>query len=168
MERFLAEKGRELIGWDETLEGGLSENATVMSWRGYKGGIEAARQHHRVIMTPTDNCYIDYYQLKNQNAQPLAIGGYLPVSKVYSMEPIPAELTPEEGKYIMGAQCNLWTEYVVSPDHASYMLLPRLAAMCEVQWTQPDKKNYEDFCKRLPLLQQTYRRLGYKYCTAIE
>ena len=168
MERFLAEKGRELIGWDETLEGGLSENATVMSWRGYKGGIEAARQHHRVIMTSTDNCYIDYYQLKNHNVQPLAIGGYLPVSKVYSMEPIPAELTPEEGKYIMGAQCNLWTEYVVSPDHASYMLLPRLAAMCEVQWTQPDKKNYEDFCKRLPLLQQTYRRLGYKYCTAIE
>ena len=168
MERFLAEKGREIIGWDETLEGGLSENATVMSWRGYKGGIEAARQHHRVIMTPTDNCYIDYYQLKSQNAQPLAIGGYLPLSKVYGMEPVPAELTPEEGKYIIGAQCNLWTEYVASPDHAMYMLLPRLAAMCEVQWMMPDAKNYENFCTRLPLLQQMYRRLGYKYCTSYE
>ena len=168
MERFLAEKGRELIGWDETLEGGLSENATVMSWRGYNGGIQAARQHHRVIMTPTNNCYIDYYQLKDHNAQPMAIGGYLPVSKVYSMEPIPSELTPEEGKYILGAQCNLWAEYVVSPDHAMYMLLPRLAAMSEVQWTQPEAKNYDEFCKRLPLLQQTYRRLGYKYCMAIE
>ena len=139
-----------------------------MSWRGYKGGIEAARQHHRVIMTPTDNCYIDYYQLKSQNAQPLAIGGYLPLSKVYGMEPVPAELTPEEGKYIIGAQCNLWTEYVASPDHAMYMLLPRLAAMCEVQWMMPDAKNYENFCTRLPLLQQMYRRLGYKYCTSYE
>jgi hexosaminidase len=84
------------------------------------------------------------------------------------MEPVPAELTPEEGKYIIGAQCNLWTEYVVSPDHAMYMLLPRLAAMCEVQWLQPDAKNYEDFCKRLPALQQMYRRLGYKFCTSYE
>ena len=168
MEHFLAERGREPIGWDETLEGGLSEKALVMSWRGYQGGIEAARQHHRVIMTPTSHCYIDYYQLKDPNAQPLAIGGYVPVSKVYSMEPVPAELTAEEGKYILGVQCNLWTEYVVSPDHAMYMLLPRLAALCEVQWQMPDTKDYKAFCQRLPALLQMYRSLGYKYCTSYE
>lgn len=120
-------------------------------------------------MTPTSHCYIDYYQLKDPARQPLAIGGYLPLSKVYSMEPVPAELTEEESKYIMGAQCNLWTEYVVSPDHAMYMLLPRLAAMCEVQWMQPEAKNYDDFSQnRLPALQALYRRLGYKYCPAFE
>lgn len=168
VETFLAGKGRELIGWDEILEGGLSEGATVMSWRGYKGGIEAAKQHHRVIMTPTDNCYIDYYQLKDQHAQPHGIGGYLPVSKVYKMEPIPSELSEEEGKYILGAQCNLWTEYVVSPDHAEYMLLPRLAAMSEVQWLQPEAKDFDAFKVRLEGLQQTYRKLGYKYCPKYE
>ena len=168
VEKFLQERGRELIGWDETLEGGLSENATVMSWRGYKGGIEAAKQHHRVIMTPTDNCYIDYYQLKNQHAQPKAIGGYLPLSKVYDMEPVPAELTEEEGKYILGAQCNLWTEYVVSPDHVEYMLLPRLAAISEVQWLQKDQKDFEQFTGRLEGLKKTYRKLGYKFCTSQE
>lgn len=169
IEHYLAAKGREIIGWDETLEGGLSENASVMSWRGYQGGIEAARQHHRVIMTPSSHCYIDYYQLKNQSRQPLAIGGYLPLSKVYSMEPVPAELTEEEGKFIIGAQCNLWTEYVLSPDHVMYMLLPRLAAMSEVQWMQPEAKNFDEFSQnRLPALQRLYRRLGYKYCTTFE
>ena len=169
IEAYLAAKGRDIIGWDETLEGGLSEKASVMSWRGYKGGIEAARQHHHVVMSPTNHCYIDYYQLKNHDAQPLAIGGYLPVSTVYSMEPVPAELTEEESKFIVGAQCNLWTEYVVSPDHAMYMLLPRLAAMCEVQWMQPQAKNYEEFSKkRLPAMQSIYRSLGYKYCSTIE
>lgn len=169
IEHYLAAKGREIIGWDETLEGGLSENASVMSWRGYKGGIEAARLHHRVIMTPSSHCYIDHYQLKDQSRQPLAIGGYLPLSKVYSMEPVPAELTEEEGQYIIGAQCNLWTEYVLSPNHAMYMLLPRLAAMCEVQWMQPDAKNYDDFKgNRLPALLAMYRQLGYKFCNAME
>lgn len=168
MDKFLQERGRTLIGWDETLEGGLSENAIVMSWRGYNGGIAAARQHHPVIMTPTDHCYIDYYQLKNQRAQPLAIGGYVPVSKVYSMEPVPTELTEEEQKYILGPQCNLWTEYVLSPEHAEYMLLPRMAAMSEVQWMQPDKKNYEEFTKRLNRLQQLYKKLGYNYCQKYE
>lgn len=169
IEAYLSAKGRDIIGWDETLEGGLSDKASVMSWRGYQGGIEAARQHHHVVMTPTSHCYIDYYQLKDPARQPLAIGGYLPLSKVYSMEPVPAELTEEESKYIMGAQCNLWTEYVVSPDHAMYMLLPRLAAMCEVQWMQPEAKNYDDFSQsRLPALQALYRQLGYKYCPAFE
>ena len=169
IEAYLAAKGRDIIGGDETLEGGLSEKASVMSWRGYQGGIEAARQHHHVVMTPKSHCYIDYYQLKNRDAQPLAIGGYLPLSKVYSMEPVPAELTGEEAKFIMGAQCNLWTEYVVSPDHAMYMLLPRLAAMSEVQWMQPGAKDFDDFSqRRLPVLQALYRLLGYKYCTAFE
>ena len=168
MEAFLAQRGRQIIGWDETLEGGLSENAAVMSWRGYNGGKAAAKLHHQVVMTPTDNCYIDYYQLKNHDKQPLAIGGYLPLSKVYAMEPVPADLTPEEGKYIIGAQCNLWTEYVVSPDHAEFMLLPRLAAMSEVQWMQPDAKNYEQFLTRLEPLLKAYRKLGYKYCPTYE
>lgn len=168
MEAFLAGKGRQIIGWDETLEGGLSENAAVMSWRGYKGGKAAAKLHHQVVMTPTDNCYFDYYQLKNHDAQPLAIGGYLPLSKVYSMEPVPSDLTKEEAKYIMGAQCNLWTEYMLSPDHVEYMLLPRLAAMSEVQWLQPEAKNYEQFLVRLANLKESYRRLGYKFCTSHE
>ncbi len=168
VEKFLSTKGRELIGWDETLEGGLSENATVMSWRGFKGGIEAARLHHRVIMTPTSFCYIDYYQLKNHDAQPHCIGGYLPLSKVYSMEPIPEELSAEEGKYILGAQCNLWSEYVTSPDNAMYMLLPRLAAMCEVQWRPAGEKSFEQFTERLVGFEKMYRRLGYKYCSSYE
>ena len=119
-------------------------------------------------MTPTNNCYFDYYQLKNRDAQPLGIGGYLPLSKVYSMEPVPEDLTKEEAQYILGAQCNLWTEYMLSPDHVEYMLLPRLAAMSEVQWLQPEAKNYEQFLARLASLEQSYRRLGYKFCTAYE
>ncbi|MBQ0050367.1 MAG: beta-N-acetylhexosaminidase [Bacteroidales bacterium] len=164
LENFLAQRGRSIIGWDETLEGGLSPNAIVMSWRGYEGGIAAAKQKHHVIMTPTSHCYIDYYQLKNTHDQPLAIGGYLPMSKVYSMEPVPSGLTKEEEQYIMGPQCNLWTEYVLSPDHVEYMTLPRLAAMCEVQWLLPEAKDFEQFSKRLDRLQQAYRRLNYKFC----
>ncbi len=168
MDKHLAAKGRTLIGWDETLEGGLSENGIVMSWRGMKGGIAAARQHHRVIMTPTDYCYIDYYQLKEDWAQPHGIGGYLPVSKVYSMEPVPAELSKDEAQYIMGAQVNLWTEYVAYPEHAMYMLLPRLDAISEVQWMQPEQKDYEAFKVRLGRMQDLYNKLGYKYCYRIE
>ena len=169
VETFLASKGRELIGWDEILEGGLSEGATVMSWRGFKGGIEAARQHHRVIMTPTDFCYIDYYQLKDHGAQPDAIGGYLPLSKVYSVNPIPSELNEEEGKYIIGLQCNLWAEYVASPEHADYMLLPRLAAMCENQWLQTEEKEeYDQFLLRLEGMRKIYGKLGFKYCPSYE
>ncbi|MBQ7180925.1 MAG: beta-N-acetylhexosaminidase [Bacteroidaceae bacterium] len=165
---FLSARGRELIGWDEILEGGLSENATVMSWRGYEGGIAAARQRHRVIMTPTSHCYFDYYQLGNQDTQPLAIGGYLPLSLVYKMEPVPGELSEEEKKYILGAQCNLWSEDMVSPDHVMYMLLPRLAALSEVQWMQPAQKDFGQFTGRLDNLLRLYRREGYKYCTTYE
>lgn len=168
LETFLSERGRSIIGWDETLEGGLSPNALVMSWRGYEGGIAAARQHHGVIMTPTGNCYIDYYQLKNTQSQPLAIGGYLPLSKVYDMEPVPAELTEEESKYILGAQCNLWTEYVTCPQHAFYMLLPRLDAMSEVQWTAPEQKDFKNFEARLPRMLQLYKKMGVTYCPRYE
>lgn len=168
LESYLATKGRDIIGWDETLEGGLSEGATVMSWRGYDGGIAAAKQKHHVIMTPTGNCYIDYYQLKDVHQQPMAIGGYLPLSKVYSMEPVPSELTEEERQYILGAQCNLWTEYVVCPQQAEYMLLPRLAALAEVAWTQPALKDYKDFEARLPRLIEMYKRMGVKYCPKYE
>ena len=169
MERFLHERGRSLIGWDETLEGGLTETATVMSWRGINGGIEAARQHHRVVMTPTDYCYIDYYQQKNTFSCPLAIGGYVPVSKVYSFEPlIPDALTEEEQQYILGAQVNLWTEYIAAPEHLFYMLLPRLDAISEVQWCRPQQKDFEDFKTRLPHMKQIYDCMGVSYCRDVE
>ena len=169
MEQFLKERGRDMIGWDEVLEGGLTEGGIVMSWRGIKGGIEAAKQHHRVIMTPTDYCYIDYYQLKDQWGQPLGIGGYLPVSKVYSFEPlIPDQLSEEEQKYILGPQVNLWTEYVGYPQHVFYMLLPRLDAISEVQWCRSDQKDFEDFKTRLPHMLQLYDHMGVNYCHKVE
>ncbi len=168
LEAFLQAKGRQIIGWDEVLEGGLSDETVVMSWRGYNGGIAAARQHHHVIMTPTDYCYIDYYQLRNTDFQPLGIGGYLPLSKVYSMEPVPQQLSEEEQQYIMGPQCNLWTEYIGAPEHMEYMLLPRLDAMSEVQWTARDRKDLDDFRHRLPRMLGLYDKLGYKYCPKTE
>ena len=167
IEQFLTERGRDMIGWDEVLEGGLTEGGIVMSWRGVNGGIEAAKQHHRVIMTPTDYCYIDYYQLKDHDRQPPAIGYYLPVSKVYSFEPLDG-IPEEEQKYILGAQANLWTEYVAYPQHAFYMLLPRLDALSEVQWCRPDQKDYEDFKARLPRLKKLYDRIGVNYCHDME
>ena len=168
METFLASRGRSLIGWDEILEGGLTADATVMSWRGTEGGIAAARQHHHVIMTPNSHCYIDHYQLKEHRGQPLGIGGYLPVSKVYSYEPLPEELTPEEQAYILGPQCNLWTEYVAYPQHVFYMLLPRLDALSEVQWTPAAQKDYASFSRRLPHMLSLYDRLGFNYCPKTE
>ena len=169
VEQFLATRGRNLIGWDEILEGGLTEGAVVMSWRGVNGGIEAARQHHRVIMTPTDYCYIDYYQLKDTWHQPLAIGGYVPASKIYSFEPlVPGKLTEEEQQYILGPQVNLWTEYIAAPEHLFYMLLPRLDAISEVQWCQPEQKDFDDFKTRLPRMMQLYDRLPVSYCHTVE
>ena len=169
VEQFLATRGRNLIGWDETLEGGLTEGAVVMSWRGVNGGVEAARQHHRVIMTPTDYCYIDYYQLKDTWNLPLAIGGYVPASKVYSFEPlVPGKLTDDEQQYILGPQVNLWTEYIAAPEHLFYMLLPRLDAISEVQWCQPEQKDFDDFKARLPRMMQLYDRLPVSYCHKVE
>lgn len=169
VEKFLTTRGRNLIGWDETLEGGLTEGAVVMSWRGVNGGIEAARQHHRVIMAPTDYCYIDYYQLKDTWNLPLGIGGYVPASKVYSFEPlVPGKLTEEEQQYILGPQVNLWTEYIAAPEHLFFMLLPRLDAISEVQWCQPGQKDFDDFKRRLPRMMQLYDRLHVSYCRKVE
>ena len=144
-EKFLNSKGRQIIGWDEILEGGLAPNATVHSWRGVQGGIEAAKQGHDCIMSPTDFMYFDYYQTKYVDDEPLAIGGYVPVEKVYSFEPIPDTLAVEHAKHIVGVQANLWSEYIPTYSQVEYMELPRMAALCEVQWTNPAKKDYEDF-----------------------
>lgn len=163
VEKFLNEHGRQIIGWDEILEGGLAPNATVMSWRGEGGGIEAAKQHHDVIMTPNTYLYFDYYQSKDTDNEPLAIGGYLPVERVYSYEPMPKSLTPDEQKYIKGVQANLWTEYIPTFSHAQYMVLPRWAALAEVQWSAPEKKDYANFLSRLPRLIQWYDAEGYNY-----
>lgn len=162
-EKFLNEHGRKIIGWDEILEGGLAPNATVMSWRGEAGGIEAAKQKHDVIMTPNTYLYFDYYQTKNIDNEPLAIGGYLPMERVYNYEPMPASLTPEEQKYIVGVQANLWTEYIPTFSQVQYMVLPRWAALSEVQWSDPAKKNYADFLSRLPRLIKWYEAEGYSY-----
>lgn len=148
IEKFVNAKGRQIIGWDEILEGGLAPNAAVMSWRGDKGGIEAAKQHHPVVMSPTTNVYFDYYQSQKPD-EPLAIGGFLPLDSVYHYEPIPKALAADEQQYIIGAQANLWTEYIQTSDKVEYMLLPRLCALAEVVWTQPAQKNYDNFVGRL-------------------
>lgn len=163
IEKFLNEHGRQIIGWDEILEGGLAPNATVMSWRGERGGIEAAKQKHDVIMTPNTYLYFDYYQAKDTENEPFGIGGYLPIERVYSYEPMPASLTPEEQKYIKGVQANLWTEYIATFPHAQYMVLPRWAALSEVQWSAQGKKDYAHFLARLPRLISWYEASGYNY-----
>ena len=158
IEKFVNSRGRDIIGWDEILEGGLAPRATVMSWRGEAGGIEAARQQHSVIMTPGEYCYFDFYQEDPEEA-PLAIGGYLPLDKVYSYNPLPGELTAEEQKYIIGVQANIWGEYIQTPDYFEYMTFPRLIAMSEVQWTQPERKDFASFARRLD---REFERLGYR------
>ena len=162
MEEFLESKGRKLIGWDEILEGGLSPNATVMSWRGEEGGIEAARQGHDAIMTPVQNCYFDYYQADKKD-EPLAIGGFLPLGEVYHYEPIPDGLSAEETNHILGAQGNLWTEYIKTPDYAEYMALPRMTALSEVVWTAKDQKSWKDFTKRLEYFVKRLDKMGVNY-----
>lgn len=149
IEKFLNAHGREIIGWDEILEGGLAPNATVMSWRGEKGGIAAAQQKHDVIMTPGQWCYFDHGQSHDPH-EPLNIGGYLPISKVYSYDPVPQELNATEKKYIVGVQANLWSEYIPSVKQAEYMIMPRMMAMAEVAWTPLKQKNYASFKARLP------------------
>ena len=166
-EEFLNSKGRKMIGWDETLEGGLAPNATVMSWRGEAGGIEAAKQHHDVVMTPNTYLYFDYYQSKDTETEPMAIGGYLPIERVYSYEPMPKSLSPEEQKYIVGVQANLWTEYIPDFKQVQYMVLPRMAALSESQWCAPEKKNYEAFLQRVSRLVNIYAKNGWNYATHI-
>ena len=163
VEAFLATRGKRIIGWDEILEGKLAQDATVMSWRGISGGLEAARLGHDAIMTPNSYLYFDYYQSDNQDAEPLAIGGYLPVSKVYSYEPFEEGMTQEEKSHIIGVQANLWTEYITTESQLEYMLLPRLAALSEVQWCQPQNKDWERFKGCVDDVCDIYDQMGYNY-----
>lgn len=170
IEAFMAEQGRDIIGWDEILEGGLSGKSIVMSWRGTKGGTEAAKQGHRVIMSPNVFSYIDHPQLKDVAKQPRTTGSYIvSASKVYSFEPLlPDALDEQQQKYILGSQVNLWSEHVAYPEHAFYQLLPRLGAASEVQWCRPEQKDFESFKQRLPQLKKLYDLLGVSYCTGLE
>ena len=162
IESFLQAQGRRLIGWDEILEGGLAPDATVMSWRGMEGGIEAARQGHDVIMTPTSHCYFDYYQADPEQ-EPLAIRGLTPLEKVYSFEPVPEMLSAEDAEHILGAQGNVWTEYMATTDYVEYMVFPRMLALSEVVWSPPDLRNWEGFVQRLPDHLRHLDALGVNY-----
>ena len=161
IEKFLNAHGRKLLGWDEILEGGLAPNATVMSWRGTEGGIEAVKSGHQAIMSPGQYCYLDGYQ-DAPHTQPEAIGGYLPLSKVYGYDPIPQELTPQEQQLIIGVQGNLWTEYVPTEEHAEYMLYPRALAIAETGWTQPENKSWKRFHHKAVQVTKDLRKAGYQ------
>ncbi len=158
IETFLQGKGKKLIGWDEILEGGISPSATVMSWRGEQGGIEAAKLGHDVVMSPTTYLYVNYGQNPQPHSpyEPLMIGGYIPLDKIYNYNPLPQELTPAQQKHVLGPQANLWTEYITTPAAAEYMLFPRLLAVAEVAWVPADRKSYADF---VPRMGQQFARL---------
>lgn len=166
-EKFLNAHGRRIIGWDEILEGSLAPTATVHSWRGIGGGLEAAKRGHDCIMSPNVYMYFDYYQTKHTDTEPLAIGGYVPVETVYGYEPMHPSLTPEEQKHIIGVQANLWTEYITSFSHVEYMELPRMAALAEVQWCNPNRKDYDDFLQRILHMADMYDVKGYNYAKHI-
>jgi len=161
IEKFLNSKGKQIIGWDEILEGGLAPNATVMSWRGEKGGIEAAKQKHNVIMTPGEWVYFDHAQNKKEDS--VTIGGFTDLQKVYGYEPIPKGLSTEEEKYILGAQANLWTEYVNNIGKAEYMLFPRMSALSEVLWSSKENRNWKDFENRMQKQYKRYNMMGVNY-----
>ena len=163
IEKFLNKNGKKLIGWDEILEGGLAPNATVMSWRGEKGGIAAAKMGHDVVMSPTSHSYFDYYQSKPEEEEPLAIGGYLPIDTVYSYDPVPEVLDEQEAKHILGAQANVWTEYMPDFNQVEYMIFPRMLAMSEVTWTVTKNKNKEDFYKDVNNHEKIFKMLGVNY-----
>ena len=162
-EKFLNEHGRRIIGWDEIMEGGITPTATVMAWRSAQEGIKAAKMGNDAIMTPTSHLYFDYYQSQDVDKEPQAIGGYVPVKTVYNYEPVPEELTPEEAKHIIGVQANLWTEYIPNFRQVEYMEMPRIAALAEVQWTDPSLKEYDSFLARLGQLVNIYNLEGYNY-----
>ena len=164
--KFLAQHGRRIIGWDEILEGRAPSDAVVMSWRGSEGGIAAAKLGHDVIMTPNSHFYFDYYQSLDTDAEPFGIGGYIPMEQVYSYDPAFPELTPEQQKHILGVQANLWTEYVLSDEHLEYMLLPRLAALSEVQWCLPETKDWNRFIGSFRM-DKIYSQLGYEFAKHI-
>lgn len=166
-EKFLNSKGRQIIGWDEVLDGKLSAGATVMSWRGEGGGIKAARLGHDVIMVPNNYLYFDYYQTDDIANEPEAIGGYVPIDMVYGYEPYSSKLTPQEQKHIIGVQANHWSEYIPTFSHLQYMALPRWAALSEIQWCRQGSKDYDAFQRRLLRLTRHYDALGYSYARHI-
>ncbi|WP_048331220.1 beta-N-acetylhexosaminidase [Bizionia psychrotolerans] len=162
IEKYVNSKGKQIIGWDEILEGGLAPNATVMSWRGIEGAVEAAKAKQDVIMTPTSHAYFDYYQSTNPD-EPIAIGGFLPLEKVYGFNPIPMGLNEEESHYILGVQGNLWTEYIQDSKQVEYMVFPRILALSEVVWSKPENKNYDDFIDRLEVFHKRLEILNINY-----
>ncbi|MCD0488704.1 beta-N-acetylhexosaminidase [Pedobacter sp. MC2016-14] len=165
MEKYINGKGRTIIGWDEILEGGLAPNAVVMSWRGEEGGIAAAKQKHQVIMTPGSHVYFDHSQVKKNDS--LTIGGYTPLSKVYAYEPVPKELNTEEAKYVLGAQANVWTEYINSPSKIQYQIFPRITALSEVLWSTKNSRDWKDFESRLVAQVERYKLWKVSYGTLI-
>jgi hexosaminidase len=163
MEACLNKKGKELIGWDEILEGGLAPGATVMSWRGIQGGVAAAKKQHKVIMSPGKPCYFDHYQSKDRKKEPLAIGGFNPLESVYAFNPLPPDLPMACRQFILGAQGNVWTEYIPDFRQVEYMALPRMCALAEVLWTPALKRNYPSFCKRLKMQTRLLDRMQIHY-----
>jgi len=162
IEKVLVSKNKRLIGWDEILEGGLAPEATVMSWRGMEGGIAAAKAGHDVVMSPTDCCYLDYYQ--TLNGEPKAIGDFLPLEKVYSFEPVPDLLEQDKRHFILGTQGNVWTEYMPTTERVEYMALPRMCALAEVAWSQQDQRNLDDFLTRMEAHYNRLDLMGVHYC----
>jgi len=162
MEKFINSKGKKLVGWDEILEGGLAPDATVMSWRGVKGGVEAAKQGHDVVMTPGTHCYFDHYQ-GPQNEEPLAWGGFTPLSKVYEFDPVVESMTEEEAKHVLGGQANLWSEFVPTNAHSQYMIFPRISALAETVWSPKESRDWDDFSARVRSLLARYEHLGINY-----
>jgi hexosaminidase len=165
IEKILHKKKRKMIGWDEIREGGLSPDATVMSWRGEEGGIASAKEGHDVVMTPIKFTYFNFYQApekeqlaKGKNFE--AFGGFIPIEKIYGYNPVPAELTPKESKHILGTQAQLWSEYIKTWDRLEYMAFPRIAALSEVAWSQVENKDFQDFSKRLKGIKLQYKRAG--------
>jgi hexosaminidase len=163
MDEFLTSKGRRLIGWDEILEGGLAPNATVMSWRGEEGGIAAAKAGHDVVMAPTKYTYLDYYQSKPVSQEPLAIGGYVPLEMVYNYEPVPKEIAAADAHHVLGAQGQIWTEYLATPKQVEYMAYPRAAALAEGTWSPKGQKKYSDFLQRLKVQALRWKSLDVNY-----
>ena len=167
MAAFIEARGRRVLGWDELLEGKVSESTMIMSWRGTEDGIVAAKQGHDVVMVPTSYLYFDYYQSDDIANEPLGIGGYVPVERVYSFNPVPEELTKEEQKHIIGVQANIWTEYIATFRHVQYMALPRMAALAELQWCKPEQREYQDFLNRCNHIRDLYEHYGYNYAKHI-
>ncbi len=169
MAKVVEARGRRVIGWDEILEGNVSETAIIMSWRGTEGGIEAAQKGHDVIMTPASHLYFDYYQSEDPATEPSCVGGYLPVSRVYDFRPLPSVLTEEQQKHIIGVQANIWTEYITSFKHVQYMAMPRMDALAEIQWNNPDpeSRDFDAFVERCRRMAQLYDLYHYNYAKQI-